>query len=734
MKMNKLFLTLLFSALLMSGYTQGIISEDFLDNIETNAKSLWSENNAEFSSNITPAKYNKESAVIIGYKRSVTIDKKSRAGFFTRKERSLLFFENYRFKIKFNDKNSVKNFTEIYFRFYDKEDGFSAKVIKPDGTVHDVSLNDAVRIDASGNVPEFFKSFFDQESGNQLRYYKVAIHDLEPGDILEYVSITKNKLDVANSGYIEFSPQYEICSKNYPILYNQIAIETDEKSYFKSMAFNGAPEFKKEASSEDGFFKYVFTDHDRAVEKDVNFIKPFQVYPVTKFQVIYSNSEKVKGALIGEVGQIKTGFTKTELAKKAWEDYVQVGDYGMTAYGTVQNYVDATTAQLKKLGSKEWSDQEYINNVYYKIRNTVVNRDNYLSDKMFAYIFGSLLYQKDIKSDLIITISNSIGGLKDVLFDNEIRYVIKINNSYYFNCVEHSNPGELVETLLGNESYIIKEPVKKTGDQEITPLTLPNSVSADNVAKYDITATLATDMNTIDVTRTSTYTGLSKTNHIDEALKYTTYMLDDWKNYGGESPTERMRAKEEDDYYESVREIKTRYAESKLEYSKKEVEREFTQKIKFGKFVVASEGRTLKKKDLIFTEDFKMMDMLRKAGKKYLVNVSGLVGGQLQIKKEERIRKYDMNVGYAKTYIWNISFKIPAGYTVDGLKELNTSVDNEVGNYSSVAELNGDNVVLKIQKTYKKANVSKDKWNDMLAFVDAAYNNSFKYILLIPKQ
>ena len=29
--------------------------------------------------------------------------------------------------------------------------------------------------------------------------------------------------------------------------------------------------------------------------------------------------------------------------------------------------------------------------------------------------------------------------------------------------------------------------------------------------------------------------------------------------------------------------------------------------------------------------------------------------------------------------------------------------------------------------------ISKTKWKDMLTFIDAAYNNSFKYILLKPK-
>jgi hypothetical protein len=241
---------------------QNIIDEDFLDNIEKNASPLWQQAAPQFSSNTIPAKYSKESAVILGFKRELSIDKKSKFGFLTKGERSLVFYENIRFKIKLNDKNAVTAFTEFYFRYSDKEDGFSARIYKNNGVTANVNLADAVRVENTGSVPEFFKSFFDQELNAQNRYYKVAIPDLEPGDLLEYVTITKSKLDVRGNGIIQFSPQYELCSKKYPILFNQIAIETDDKSYFKALSKNGAPEFKKENATNSDFFRYVFTDTD----------------------------------------------------------------------------------------------------------------------------------------------------------------------------------------------------------------------------------------------------------------------------------------------------------------------------------------------------------------------------------------------------------------------------------------------------------------------------------------
>jgi hypothetical protein len=729
---KKILLPVVFAFFATAANAQTIINEDFLDNIEDNAKSLWSENLPAFAVNTVPDKYKNESAIVFGFKRSVSIDKKSRFGFLSRGERSLLFLENVRFKIKLNDKNAVKSFTEIYFRYSDKTDGFSARITKPDGGSKVVSLNDAVGVESISDVPEFFKSFFDQQVGAQKRYYKVAVPDLEPGDILEYVTNTKSKLDVQGTGYIEFDPQYEVCNKSYPTLFNQINIETDNKSFFKSLSLNGAPDFVKAASGDPEFYKYVFTDTDRGVEKDVNFINVYQVYPLTKFQVIYANNEKIKGALIGQVGEIKTGFTKEELAKKAWEDFEQTGSYYYPGYHSVYDYAAVVWAELKKQGAKDLSEKEYTNIVYYKMRNIAVSRDSYLSDKVAAYIFSNLLAQRNIHTEVVICVSNTVGKLSNVLFDQEMHYVCKVNNSFYFNCTDHSNPGDLAENLLGSEAWIIDKPSKQN-TQNITPVILPDAGFRDNVADYTMNASLAADMGTLVVARTNVFTGISKTRDIFTALKFTPYMLDDYKYYGGASPTEKMKDAQEEEYNKSVKALKDEFKEAKVELVKSELQREFQQKVKYKNFTISSDGRSLKAKNLVYAEDFELTGMVRKAGKKYLVNIAGLVGSQLQIKKEERVRKYDINVGYARTLNWTINFKIPDGYTVEGVKELKTNIDNETGTFNCDGEEQNGMVVLKIKKIYKKANNSKDKWPSMLAFIDAAYNSSFKYLLLKPK-
>lgn len=732
----RILIAWLFLGIAPSSVAQSYIDEDFLDNLGTNARFMLNETDPFFSVNITPQKWDNESAVVIGYSRSVIFDRKSSGGFFTKKEKSLYFFEKNRLKIKLNDNNSVKAFSEIYFRYGSKEDGFIARIIKPGDTAITIDLKNAVGIESGSEVPEYFQSYFDQVAYSTYKYYKVPVANLEPGDILEYVTTTKSRLDVSTSGYIEFRPNYEVCSKKYPVMHNEIIIETDDKSFFKSLSLNGAPKFRKEISRENNFMRFVFTDKNRDTEKDVNFVSPLLHYPLVKFQVIYSNSDQVKGALIGIKGELKSEFTREELARKAWEEYETVGDVSLTGkwYFSVQNFINQCWSELVKLGAKSWSEQQYIDQAYYLVRNKILFHSEYLSDKKFAYIFGSLLYQRDIKSELVISIANNVGRLKEVLFDQEIRYTIKVGDRLFFNLTDYSNPGELEESLLDNEAYIIYPPVKKSGQQDIKPFTLPGTRAEENYAGYSISAEMSTDMTNLKVSRTSNYKGIQKAKAVVNALKYTPYIFDDYKNYGGSDPTASMKSKEAEEYHTNIRTVKEEYKKQKPEFVKESLESEFDQKVNNVRFNLINDGRTKKKSTLSYKEEFELSGIVRKAGKKYLVNLVGLAGSQLQIKKEERDRTHDIDVRYPRTFSWDIQFKIPQGYAVEGLAELNKTVENETGSLTISAREENGFVLINMKKVYKEKTIPREKWNNMLAFLDAAYNSSFKYILLKPIQ
>jgi len=81
----------------------------------------------------------------------------------------------------------------------------------------------------------------------------------------------------------------------------------------------------------------------------------------------------------------------------------------------------------------------------------------------------------------------------------------------------------------------------------------------------------------------------------------------------------------------------------------------------------------------------------------------------------------------------NITIIIPAGYTVDGFQELNTSVDNESGAFISTAKIEGDKLIISSRKVYKKNFDKKELWPNYVAFLEAGYKFSQAKVVLKKK-
>ena len=67
---------------------------------------------------------------------------------------------------------------------------------------------------------------------------------------------------------------------------------------------------------------------------------------------------------------------------------------------------------------------------------------------------------------------------------------------------------------------------------------------------------------------------------------------------------------------------------------------------------------------------------------------------------------------------------MPAGYTADGLQDLNINIDNESGAFISTAKVEGDKLVVTTTKQYKKNFDKKENWPNYIAFLEAAYKFS----------
>lgn len=723
-------LALVLTAIALTGslslQAQEIIDEDFIGVLSTNAKEVMAEQDPDFAVKNIPDKWANESIVAIAYKKHILFDKK-RSGLLGGKE-NLVLLEKKRMKLKLIDKKAVDNFSELYFRYSSKFDGFGAIIHKEDGTQKEISLAKAVSIEDNDNVPEFFKSFFDQNVANRNEYYKVPVADLLPGDILEFVSLTSSTLNVKKTPYYQFDPQYELCQKGMPVMTHKIIIETDNNSFITARSINGAPEFKQ--SNNGDFNVYSWMDKDRERLKDVNFVNEYMVLPLVKFQITYTDGREIKSLFAGTKGQMKNNFDVAEIGRKAFANYSGVGgSYVYNGRGArVDDISNMLWSKMKSNGGKDVTEEEFIKMAYYYIRHTQVFNNFYYSDKQFCYLLGQLLHMRKIPSEIIVTTPNNLTAPADLLFESELSWCLRVKDKYIFKATEHSNIYDVDEGMVSNDGY--KLPVsarEQTQTVKIIETKLDN-----NKSLFQINVSLDSSQKWLNVERTSAFSGIQKEKNSYSALRYTPYMFSDSRTFNGPDDFENVPDKFVSQLYQQRKAITDEFKERKPEYMKEEAERDFSATVRYTDFQLVTEGRSFKKPELMYKETFQVGDKVRKAGKKLLVNITGLMGSQLQIRKEERSRNFDIDVRYPRKLKWQINMTIPTGYTVEGVEALTTNVDNETGSFISSAVVKDNVLTVDIQKIYKQKNIPKEKWNQMLDFVDAAYNFTHKLILLKP--
>ena len=93
-----------------------------------------------------------------------------------------------------------------------------------------------------------------------------------------------------------------------------------------------------------------------------------------------------------------------------------------------------------------------------------------------------------------------------------------------------------------------------------------------------------------------------------------------------------------------------------------------------------------------------------------MVEIGKIEGQPLLIKPEQRKRDIDVYAPLAKSIEYNIEFKIPEGYTVEGIAALNKKVENETGYFVAEASTTGKIVTITIKKHYLHNFEPAKKW------------------------
>lgn len=382
---------------------------------------------------------------------------------------------------------------------------------------------------------------------------------------------------------------------------------------------------------------------------------------------------------------------------------------------------------LKQIIATDLRDDDYIQKLYYIIRHIGAVRGNGISSETFAYCMMEKLGAKKIPYELVVSAAYTLSSPGDIIFRTEPEWIIRVKDKYIFTPTAFSNPYDFRENFLNTPAYIIKLGKIPTA----TPVTIDNNTPEQNVTTNSIDAVIDTATQNLLITAKRSATGISKNNFNYQGLAYTTSFDDDYRSYGGEDDIRAtLKGPQLEAYEDRLRERKKEDKVKKLEYMKAQYKEDFNNIDKYTDFILNSDGRTWKKQELSFTSKFELRDMVMKAGKNLLLSVPGLIGDQLYVDQDERKREYDAHMSFPRTIKNEITFTIPEGYKAVGVNNLNMMVENETGAFKVKAMVEGNQLKILTMKVYKSIYVKKENWNNLLQFIDAAFNFSQKKILL----
>ena len=332
-------------------------------------KSVWAWDKPQFKVKNVPPQYASASKVVLAHHTELTADSKTKVvfyglGFGTKKEQTIS--EVVRELIKINDKTAVTEYSELSFTQFEKSSGFyqvnrstsyvGVRVIKADGSIKEINADDII--------------LTTDESTEKKA--KVAIPDLQPGDILDYFIATDQTL----TNDYSVKPYHVFLFDEAPILSLSFHGQLGKKYAIDYRSYNGAPDLAVGKGD----------DHDIIIDVEKNNMPPFEtslwVAPGQQLPFIVMNiSLGARGAMARAVGSIKkpgeiNKLTDGEEAFDAKKDQLN-GYYYATYWMKVarrqyNEIVDVAEKKAKQMGTKykNLSDEEKAALLYYTFRYT----------------------------------------------------------------------------------------------------------------------------------------------------------------------------------------------------------------------------------------------------------------------------------------------------------------------------------------------------------------------------
>src|SRR6185437_15415946 len=614
----------------LSNYDKKEIEKQHQKLLDENAKEF-NDGDETFKPNTIPDKWKNESAVIIGQKAEYDYYPVSNGA---------AYDEIVRRKIMLLDNAAVDKFTTMTF-IPDQEVGY--RVIKKNGTIKNINTLNAVPIQ-DNNYIGTGPGFFIPTNYNVpiTRYYKLAIPDLEPGDIFEYYYVntyTYHQFYVPGTSVqmyrygIPFPAIIFTLDEEYPIVKQREEFNIQSRFYVNYSATNGAPKFSEPEVVDKKTKLFAITDADREKKKDERWKYDFRSDPTIKFQVVYTTElgKDEMPYMLGDPFVPVTSVPHELLQGVANQIAIEKMDVSSKVAADVISYMHKNYKKLDD--SVKYMKLAYYYLRYYmyvkKIRQGARGYDGdniealdlknflpdsrrqYLSDEFFIKTMGIIARNVGLEDEMIFGVPRNIGTLDNLILRGEMQWLTKIKGAkdiLLYPCNGFSNPDEPMEEMEGTHDYSII-PNEKSAKVVMDETTIPVSPYANNLSSFKLDATLNSAMEgSVSVARNATIKGLQKEYYYPEVLIQEQYEDQEAKKFGDQTEAEyinHLSAKKKDaevEHYNNYLndEIKNRQDEME-DMAKEEYDIDG-----YGNFNLVCSGIEMDSTTLIFNDAFKV--------------------------------------------------------------------------------------------------------------------------------
>lgn len=689
---------------------------DYLKLAQKVRQEVWDNTPVDFKKRAVPEKFKKKSAVILSYYKELSTDyhRKATTELFIsgRLTRQIDCEDMERMLIQINDKKALKDYSEFSFLTKSKKwlGGYhhttntilGIRVLKKDGTVQVVDFDDYVDVK-------------EGKKGKELSQ-KIAVPGLEIGDCIDVFSL--NQIDTQEQ---QLDPFVFFLRQSEPVLYSRIHCVLDQSLATVYRSMNGAPEFKQT------------TDKDKNAVLDLTMDQPVDAEPSVWYNatvqspyiMMFITPTKTKTVIVEKAMRQKGVRANPDVAPILQDDWKLMKTYvsknGYSPIGLSGKYTRVFKA-LKKadLSAEEKADR--ISSFEYTCAGT--------SQESFNVVPN---YLRKLGVELEMGITTPLGELPvDQLINyNSTTWFFRLKGTdlYYFPGVYPKVASEIPFIYQGRKAYM--------QDAE-APFEIPVSKASDNRSVVSVKASL--DGTKMNISRRVVYSGEQKmfgqSVCSPEVSLYGPDHLEAYWRY--------LKYDDSDPYCVFPKKDASNIKAAFAEYKQKEQADQFKKEVagyhesdpvKVSGYGVDCVGIRKDSADLVYHVDYEMEGLVKRAGSSMMLAVGKLIGEQMKLEGNDRIRKDRIWRKMAFADEWNIEVALPKGYqaSAESLKKLNTTVSNDCGEFAVKASAGAGKIIVHVSKSFLHREEPVANWDKVLKLVDACSAFNEKQVVITKK-